>query len=431
MTPLHRDGPPMLLDTFHGRLRLVGVVTTQTALHIGAGGSGEPLGTDAPVVRTAGGAPYIPGSSLKGVLRSAAEALFRGGAPAEDAAGAAARRLWTCNPVAGIDDACVTHAAAKQIRERLAAEAKDRGQELDSRGVAEEVWAKSCTVCRLFGSLALASRVRFADLPVRGEAPLFELRNGVAIDRDKELAADKALYDFEAVPPETAFDLRVTVDNPTDPEVGLLLYLFSELDLGNLTLGGKTSRGLGQVRVRWEAIEETTLARDNPFASLLSSRDLLAPAADAGGGTGDGAGAAATAAPGGAAQLPATGDRETWQQLVALLRELPTVDKGLLGERAAKLRLSKKEINQKLALGLADKADRRAWDVALEQLAGSGFLLGVAGAYRLAEREGTTGGAAAGTGEDSPAGAAPRTRALQEVLDRYVGAMARVWEEAR
>src|SRR3954466_1830553 len=47
-----------LLDTFEGRLRLEGVLVTRTALHIGAGGSGDALGTDSPVVRTAAGTPY-------------------------------------------------------------------------------------------------------------------------------------------------------------------------------------------------------------------------------------------------------------------------------------------------------------------------------------------------------------------------------------
>ncbi len=405
---------PMLLDTFHGRLRLVGALTTQTALHIGAGGSGDPLATDDPVVRTADGQPYIPGSSLKGVLRSAAEALFRGA----DLDGAAGERLWSCDPIAGKNRACVSHEQAKTIHDHFAVEAERDGREVDSRKVAEEVWRRSCTVCRLFGSLALAGRLRFADLHVRGEAPLFELRNGVGIDRDKELAAHGVLYDFEAVPPDTSFELRVTVDNPTDPEVGLLLYLFEQLKMGNLTLGGKTSRGLGRVDVDWETIEETTLAKDNPFASLLSSRDLLAPAA---GGVDASREAGGTAAE----VLPGTGDPETWRLLADLLRQLPAVDKTKLGERAAAHQLSKKSINQRLALGLDERHERRAWDVALERLAESGFLVREDAGYRLAgEFPGAAGGGPTLSGQ-------PRGPELQAVIDRYVGAMARVWEEAR
>lgn len=386
-----------LLDTFEGRLRLEGALVTRTALHIGAGGSGDTLGTDSPVVRTAAGAPYIPGSSLKGVLRSAAEALLRGG-PFQGAK----QRFWACNVITGRkEDLCVSHERVEALRKENAA----------GRALAEAVWAESCGVCRLFGSLALASRVRFADLPVRGEVPFAELRNGVGIDRNRELAATGVLYDFEAVPPETPFHLRVTVDNPTDEEVGLLLYLFQELDAGHLTLGGKTSRGLGRVGVTWEKIEETRLETTNPFEDLLSSRDLLARTE--------------AAPPAGiedhlAKKLPTSGDPEVWSSLAEILRGLPKVDKGLLAEQAAKIQLTKLNLSDKLGLGLNDERKvRKAWNVVLDRLAASGFLIKEGEDFRVAKQE-----AESGTGTQ----AETRSSELQDVFDRYVGAMARTWE---
>ncbi|HEX3556919.1 MAG TPA: CRISPR-associated RAMP protein Csx7 [Thermoanaerobaculia bacterium] len=395
---------PKLLDTFEGRLRLEGVITTWTALHIGAGGSGDTLGTDSPVVRTAGGAPYIPGSSLKGVLRSAAEALFRGGPFQNDR-----KKLWACDPIAGKDRVCVTHERAELIRAAEEERAKKAKRDPDSRKVAEEIWEESCTVCQLFGSLALASRVRFADLPLRNEAPLLELRNGVGIDRDKELAASGVLYDFEAVPPETQFELRVTVDNPTDEEVGLLLYLFQELDAGNLTLGGKASRGLGRVRLRWEKIEEIKLQQANPFADLLSSRDLLAlpkpaeePAEDPLAG-----------------KIPTSGDPEAWKALAQILLALPKVDKGLMAAQAAAQDIKKDNAGEKLGLGSV----RKPWDTVLDRFVTSGLLAKQGDGYVLAERKRPE-----GVGEASAeTGRAPE---LQKLIDHYVGAMDRLWQEA-
>ena len=160
----------LLLDTFHGRVRLEGILTTRTSLHIGAGGSGDPLATDLPVVRDAEGRPYVPGASLKGVLRSAAESLYRGGG----------RKV--CDVVAGAP--CVTHKRLEELRKQP--DSENRG----ARWVAEEVWKESCPVCRLFGSPALAGRVRFPDLLLVGEPPEFELRNGVGINRDRGIAAD-------------------------------------------------------------------------------------------------------------------------------------------------------------------------------------------------------------------------------------------------
>jgi CRISPR-associated protein Csm3 len=389
-----------LFDIFEGRLRLEGVLVTRTGLHIGAGGSGDALGTDSPVVRTAAGVPYIPGSSLKGVLRSAAEALVRGG-PFQ----ATRERFWACNVISGrTDDVCVSHDRIEALRKEHAA----------GRALAEAVWAESCGICRLFGSLALASRVRFADLPLRGEVPFPELRNGVGIDRNRELAAAGVLYDFEAVPPETPFELRVTVDNPTDEEVGLLLYLFQELEAGRLTLGGKTSRGLGQVGVAWEKIEEITLEKSNPFADLLSSRDLLARTE-----------AAEPTVPAAArdplaGKLPTTGDPEAWRSLAEILHGLPRIDKGLLAEQAGKIELTKANLSEKLGLGLDDdRKVRKAWNVVLDRLAASGFLIKEGEDFRIALREPES-----GTGGP----ATSRSSELQDVFDRYVGAMARAWE---
>ena len=60
--------------TFLGKLILEGEIQCQTGLHIGAGkGSLEIGGADNPVVKDAFGVPYIPGSSLRGRLRSLLE----------------------------------------------------------------------------------------------------------------------------------------------------------------------------------------------------------------------------------------------------------------------------------------------------------------------------------------------------------------------
>src|SRR5438477_1139625 len=57
-----------------GKLILEGELQCDTGLHIGAGkGSLEIGGADNPVVKDAFGMPYIPGSSLRGKLRSLLE----------------------------------------------------------------------------------------------------------------------------------------------------------------------------------------------------------------------------------------------------------------------------------------------------------------------------------------------------------------------
>src|ERR1043165_3949597 len=67
-----------------GKLILEGNISCQTGLHIGAGkGSLEIGGADNPVVKDAFGLPYIPGSSLRGRIRSLLENALGMTAPAE------------------------------------------------------------------------------------------------------------------------------------------------------------------------------------------------------------------------------------------------------------------------------------------------------------------------------------------------------------
>ena len=53
-----------------------GTLETRTALHIGTGSTLSTV-TDAPLLRGADGRPLIPGSSVKGAMRSASERLMR------------------------------------------------------------------------------------------------------------------------------------------------------------------------------------------------------------------------------------------------------------------------------------------------------------------------------------------------------------------
>src|SRR5438105_610054 len=70
--------------TFLGKLVLEGEIHCQTGLHIGAGkGSLEIGGADNPVVKDAFGIPYIPGSSLRGRLRSLLEQTLGLAVPSE------------------------------------------------------------------------------------------------------------------------------------------------------------------------------------------------------------------------------------------------------------------------------------------------------------------------------------------------------------
>jgi len=418
---------PRLLDTFTGRLRLEGTLTTRTGLHIGAGGSGDPLSTDSPVVRDAAGQPFIPGASLKGVLRSAAEALLRQ-APLPLPNGG---KLWTCEIFGGDGDQCISHQRLQEIRDQF--KTKDGEKKKGTpRDVARTVWKESCTICRLFGSLALASRVRFPDLPLDGPPPRFEIRNGVGIHRDRGVAAPKVLYDFEAVPPTTDFRLTVIFDNYHDAEVGLVLYLLEQLHQGNLALGGKGSRGLGLVRLRWNEAVETHLASTNPFASMLSAKRLLGAIEEEADAAEAGADAEVASQP--ELPLPKTGNRDDWKTLGKILQTMTgTIDKSSLGQQASEAGLPKHQLNDRLELGLPDKKAKKPWDRVLEIFATHGWLVQKGEGYARAGEDHSD--EEAGEGAQDPQlrqqQQQQRQRHLQQqaLFDRFTGAMYNLWEE--
>lgn len=207
------------------RIRMQGVLTTRTALHIGSGTPTWETASDLPVLRDALDRPFIPGSTLKGVIRSTIEAILRASERRD-------RGLWACDPLAK-KDACGYHEQGKR-EEAVAA------------------ISNHCAVCRLLGSHVLASHVRFSDaLPLGDIKPRIEVRDGVAIDRDLRTVYQNQKYDFETVAPGTDFNLEVFIDNPDDWTMGLLIMGFDQLADGFAGLGGFTSRGLGRVDLAW------------------------------------------------------------------------------------------------------------------------------------------------------------------------------------
>ena len=227
-----------MFDQFHSRLTYLGTLTAQTALRLGAGKSMEVTGTDLPVVRDTLGKPYIPGSSFKGAVRARMEALVRAVAPAgEDS------KHWACNPVGKKEEWCLA-SPETTVNEKTVMLSD------------EEIERRTCLVCRVFGSHWIAAKVSFRDLLVDESLWFgqFEVRNGVAIDRDTETASDGKLYDFEVVPVGARFRCRIVLENPFDWQIGLLLASLRPFEEGDAALGGARSRGLGLVKLQRESL---------------------------------------------------------------------------------------------------------------------------------------------------------------------------------
>lgn len=228
----------MLFDVFENRIIVRGKIIASKPLHIGASDNGiDPVQVDLPVLKDRDRRPLIPGSSLKGVLRSRLEAILRN---------PALKGSWSSCNVINDDESCI---------EKYIDDIKERNKD-NYRAIAEEIYQKSCDVCKLFGNKQMSSRLQIKDMMYIGERLEYERRDGVGIDRDSGTAYPRAKYNFEIVPAGALFDFYMVAENLEEKQRKLLNLMLKLLRDGEISVGGYASRGLGQIKLIDEKIDE-------------------------------------------------------------------------------------------------------------------------------------------------------------------------------
>lgn len=158
---------------------------------------------------------YLPGSSLKGVLRSHAERIAR-----------TLNNKSVCDPFA--DSSC--------------------GRIFDKRKPkTSEAYRDSCLICKLFGSTGFAGRLAITDAYALGTPPEPVQRDGVGIDRFSGGAAHGAKFELEVIT-EGTFATTLHLRNFELWQLALLGFVLQDLSDGLIRIGMGKSRGLGQVR---------------------------------------------------------------------------------------------------------------------------------------------------------------------------------------
>lgn len=236
------------------RVRFTGRLHMTSALHVG-GGVGTTSVTDAGVLLTPDGRPFVPGSSMKGVLRSHLERLAQ--APALAATGLESCLLYADDPDATTGPSCPSPGWIDAGKDATTAEERD--------------FEALCHTCTLFGSPILAGKVRVPDLHVVPDTYPgdVEIRDGVGIDRDRGRPVDSIKFDYEVVPAGTAFQFELSADSPDAAELALLAIAVRELQNGHIAIGAKTTRGLGSCQLRSVSVEDARLD------SVAGLRDYL------------------------------------------------------------------------------------------------------------------------------------------------------------
>jgi CRISPR-associated protein Csm3 len=249
-----------------GKLILSGELHCETGLHIGAGkGSLEIGGADNPVVKDAFGLPYIPGSSLRGRIRSLLENALGLNTPAElvylsKRKGQEVRIHQSDRPD---DEICLLFGRNPGRMDRVSGEA------IDTRA-------------------ATPARLAIYDAPLDAESitpqmrenlddEITEVKSENAIDRITSQANPRTL---ERVPAGARFQVRMVLDILCEEDKTLAARLLEGLRLlEDDALGGGGSRGSGRVRfgnlkLVWR--NRGFYASGSAEAELAGSADLTA-----------------------------------------------------------------------------------------------------------------------------------------------------------
>ena len=224
-----------------GKLLLDGEMTCETGLHIGAGkGSLDLGGADNPVVKDAFGRPYVPGSSLRGKLRSLLE--------------------QSSGQISPADLVYLSRRRGQEVRIHQSEEPGDEVCLLFGRNPGRTERASGETVESV---AATPARLTVYDAPLELDSitepmrenlddELTEVKSENAIDR---LTAQASARTLERVPAGAKFRVRLVLDVLCAEDKELAAKVAEGLRLlEDDALGGGGSRGSGRVKFAgWKA----------------------------------------------------------------------------------------------------------------------------------------------------------------------------------
>lgn len=182
---------------------------------------------------------YLPGSSLKGTIRSYCEKIARTVAPGNT--------RFCCNP---LDE-------KGSCGGRIQQENRQRDKAKEPSLTPAEVYQRLCVACKLFGHTVMASHVQISDAyPLRAindPASGTGQRDGVAIDRISGAVA-VGPFNLEVVT-RGEFSGQLYLKNFQLWQVGLLALALRDLKEGRVPIGFGKSRGLGRVAMDFVGLE--------------------------------------------------------------------------------------------------------------------------------------------------------------------------------
>lgn len=215
--------------------------------------------------------PFIPGSSLKGMIRSYAEKICR-----------SLRDI----PV----PVCLPYLDPKNEkngeRRQASCGLRFEGYKKDKKNKpipSPDLYRLSCPICRLFGSHCFIGRFATSDGYLTDEfrkngLPVFEIRDGVAIDRLTGGTAVGAKYNLEVLT-RGVFGTTLEIRNFERWQLGLVGLVLRDMEQGLVRIGFGKSRGLGTFQAKIVnfkiAYYNQTVSTLKGLSSITSKEDSL------------------------------------------------------------------------------------------------------------------------------------------------------------
>lgn len=195
--------------------------------------------------------PYIPGSSLKGVFRSASEFVARS---------------------SNIKNICQAGEECKQLYSNQLKIAVKGGNVSQIEGVLRNY----CLICKLYGSAGYLSHIFLGEAYPEDPSRIARgVKTGIAIDRRSGKVRRGALYTVEYVEPGCVFKGTVTFKNIPNYGLGLFSTVLRLINVGLVKIGGFKSRGFGTVEIHTEGVSGIIYSDEGPVT--LSEISKLEP----------------------------------------------------------------------------------------------------------------------------------------------------------
>jgi len=224
-------------DRLYQQIQIDGMLILKSPVRIGGGREESPYqAADLSVVRLKtkeGIIPYIPGSSIKGLIRSAVEKVNK----------TLAIYKKTCTPTS-FRESCggKFNKAVNRIK--------------NNEELVKFIKKNYCDVCKIFGTSGFRSNVLFSDCyPISPQSFTLSKQVGASMNRRLGGTDKGSLYQTEYIEPGSEFKFTMIMNNLSSEQIGLLFSGFKLINQSRVFVGSFTSKGFGQFEILFEKIK--------------------------------------------------------------------------------------------------------------------------------------------------------------------------------